>query len=576
MYSTMNLPQKDVAYNKMIIIFDFQCDASLPSGSFDAGGGNKYSKNLIALLISKNMPFLYFTSKRFANLETEIQIMQDCFFFRIDIDLFNFDNIDYYINNIDKIINFIDSKLQKFEGYSFVFHSIYWTSGKIAEYFANQYKTYFIHTVISNGISKKMKCGNNENLELRCKIEKHIFMMAKYIICSSQYESDDIKNLYNIPSEKIILSGRLIEKEYIYPYQNIEGYPRTYQFTNNFPMHYISYDENQVFSNVSEEWCQMKSYIYVGRIHINKGIIQIIQAWESLYKKLGESTPPLWIVGGTPWEISAFKQRYLDKKCIITYAEKARKLVWWGTLTSEGISTLMAKSLVLVMHSKYEAGGNVLLEAMAHALPVIATPFGYARDYIRHSENGYLVEYGDIAALSKYMEYFSKQPYLSNYMGRVAANDMKALCFGEKFKNIHLWAYGLEDYCQPQKHLDNIIPRDSIDTFTQKLKIPDIQYIYYIVNENTDFKIVDINCKGNIDTYYLWEIITSIGTIYFYYLYSVLNRECLKKSNDNYFISRLQRVAFLQNECKKNFNKIYYTNASEGHILIKKREKVIL
>ena len=36
----------------------------------------------------------------------------------------------------------------------------------------------------------------------------------------------------------------------------------------------------------------------------------------------------------------------------------------------------MSKSLVLITHSKYEAGGNVILEAMAHALPVIATPSG--------------------------------------------------------------------------------------------------------------------------------------------------------------------------------------------------------
>ena len=558
----------------MIVLIDLQCDASLPSGVHDAGGGNKYSRNLISLLLSNNIPFLYFTVKRFAELETEIRISKECYFYRIDMNGSSFNNPDRYEKSKRIIIDYIELNLQKFKTYSFIFHSMYWTSGEIAAHFANQYNTYFVHTVISNGLSKIAQCGSSKKNELRCIIEKRVYLAARYLICSSRSEADDINSLYEISSSKIVVSGRVIEKEYINPYQNIAGDPRTYFVTNNFPTHHISENGHQHLEKISEHWWYRKAYIYVGRIDENKGIIQIIQAWELLYKKLGESTPPLWIVGGSPCEISIFKKKHLNNLQSISIAEQSYKLVWWGTLAPEGISTLMSKSQVLIMHSKYEAGGNVLLEAMAHALPVIATPFGYAKDYIRHSENGYLVEYGNIIDLSKYMEYFYRQPYLSNYMGRIAANDISSLKFREQFNNQHLSVYGLSRFVQPSIPPIKVIPRDSIDTFTQRLIIPDVSYIYFIIKKSTNLNIKDIQIMGNIENYYLWKLITSSGIIYFYYLYSILNWECLEKDDKEYFISSYKRVNLLRHKCEKNSNKIFYYNASEGYIAVAKRERI--
>ena len=45
------------------------------------------------------------------------------------------------------------------------------------------------------------------------------------------------------------------------------------------------------------------------------------------------------------------------------------------------------------MHSKYEPGGRVSIEAMSAALPVIATPCGFAVDTIINWHTGFLVNW---------------------------------------------------------------------------------------------------------------------------------------------------------------------------------------
>lgn len=560
----------------MIVILDLHCDASLPLGAFDAGGGNKYSRNLISVLISKHIPILYFTINRGKNLEEKLQIADNSYFFRITVESFDFQNTNYTSEFKQKIIDYVKSVLKDFKEFMFVFHSIYWISGEIAEHLSYIYNSYFVHTIISNGMSKRVQGAGDDLIDNRCQIEKRIYDAARYIICSSTAEAEDINKYYNISPEKIVVSGRWIEKEYIYPYYNFMGKPRTYQFSTDFPVHYIEMDNKNLDESFFENWQPLKGYIYVGRIHVNKGITQIITAWKNLYQRFGEQTPPLWLVGGTPYEILDFKNEYLKDDPLIAIAENHYKLVWWGTLSAEGISTLMLKSLVLIMHSKYEAGGNVLLEAMAHAIPVIATPFGYARDYIRHSENGYLVKYDDVINLTKYMEYFMKQPYLSNYMGRIAENDIKELTTGNKFIEMHFNVYNLSYRHKTKKINKKVIPRDSIDTFFQTLVLPDNEYIYYLITQNTNFQVLDIYCKGNINTYYLWEIVTNTGTIYFYYLYTILNRKCIQEKCDNYFISKVQRITFLQKECLHSNNRIYYIDCSAGYIILDKKVNIYL
>lgn len=550
------------------------CDALLPSGYSTSGGGNKYSKNILSLLLSQNIPFIYFTEQKTYDLESFMQLAPNAYFYRINI-------ID---NNLKKeslkykenVISYITPILSKYSQYKFVFHSIYWYSGEIAEHFSNKYKSYFIHTVISNEKSKIAQNATDYNAEKRCEIEQYIFEQAKYIICSSASEAMDIEKYYHISREKLVITGRIIDKEFLNPYTDLYGNPRTNNLSIEIPVHYINETSHLQLDEILSDWTRLRAFLYVGRIHENKGIVQIISAWEHLYHKYNKLTPPLWIVGGSPQEIIAFRNDYIKDKPFLSKMESIYKLTWWGTLSPDSISALMGKSLVLVTHSKYEAGGNVILEAMAHSLPVIATPFGYGKDYIRHDENGYIVQYNDIHSLEKYMEYFIKQPYLTNYMGRIAAKNIREIICQWNFKEKHMKMYGLNSPNIIPNYVDYNIPKDSIDTYFNRLILPEEKYIYYLISTKTSHKIDKIHKKENLHNYILWEITVSDKIHYFYFLYSILNRLCLKENCEDYIITKYQRIEHIEEECLKEGIKIHFLDKYEGYAYLDNTVRNIL
>ena len=139
-----------------------------------------------------------------------------------------------------------------------------------------------------------------------------------------------------------------------------------------------------------------------------------------MYRKYGELCPALWIIGGNTYDIENIRSLLGISEDILCETENAGKLVWWGYLDENGISTLYTRALTLITHSLYEPGGRVAVEAMCEGIPVLATPNGFALDYIQDWKNGFLVPYGDIKTLAVRMEHFIKQPYLSDIMGKQA------------------------------------------------------------------------------------------------------------------------------------------------------------
>lgn len=550
------------------------CDAMLPSGYENSGGGNKYSRNIISMLISEKISFLYFTEQTDDTLETSGNLGTEAYFYRIRLQ--DSSTKKGTIAYFQKAIEIIESILHSYRTCEFVFHSIYWNSGIIAEYFSKKYTSYYIHTVISNEQSKIAQAANDINARKRCAIEQFTFEKARYIICSSESEAADIAKYYGINSDKIIVTGRFIEKEFLYPYQDIHGNPQINSLSTKTPIQYVKNAITETGRSTEHKWQSMNAFIYIGRIHKNKGISYIIEAWSCLYHKYKELVPPLWIVGGTPNEIDFFKEKFIKDKNTLQKTEQEYKLIWWGVCSPSGISTLMTRCHALIAHSKYEAGGNVILEAMAHSLPVIATPFGYARDYIRHGENGYLVPYKDIATLAKYMEHFIRQPYLSNYMGRIANNDLKEIISGWHFYDKHMKMYGYQGKSQQYFMEKDIVPPDSISTYFDPLIMPDKQFIYDLITLHTKHQIVSISGMENMHNYYLWEVVTTNCKFYFYYLYSILDRGCLIEKKEKYIITKRERIYRLKENCKTNDVAVFFIDAGNGMAYLEQRMEIDL
>jgi glycosyltransferase involved in cell wall biosynthesis len=73
---------------------------------------------------------------------------------------------------------------------------------------------------------------------------------------------------------------------------------------------------------------------------------------------------------------------------------------WDERLTQPEISTALDESTALVLPSRSEGMGRVLVEAFCRARPVVASRVGGIRDLVEDGRNGLLVEPGDTDALA--------------------------------------------------------------------------------------------------------------------------------------------------------------------------------
>lgn len=555
---------------KLIVLIDLHCDASMPSGSEEFGGGNMYTRNLLKGLLQVNEPFIYITRKKFDYLENKVSLSEKAAFFRIDLGNFSYNDKDLLQNYTNIAIEKINSILYKFKSnYEFVFHSFYWQSGIIALHLSNLYRTYYVHSVLSNAERKKIQGATGDIAKGRIKWEHQIFEGAKYIICSSNSEYSDLCSLYHIPKEKLFVTGRWIAETYCNPVYLANGNIRTQMLTPQFPSHYLhsTYGKSILYDSI---FWNSKSFIYFGRIHENKGVAQIIQAWSELYQIYKNEMPALWIVGGAPHQIAEFRSKSQLNTQTIEHAEQSGKIIWWGALTPEGISTLMLKSLAVIMHSRYEAGGITVMEAMCQCTPVIATPFGFAKDYIIEAENGFLVEFNDIVALSQTMRYFINQPFLSNYLGRKAKYTMSKVLKKWDFLSCHLKLYeiSISDTDRYKQFLPcEPIYKNSVDTFPYCFNEPEEAFICRFVKELTMEHVIAIEKNTNLEnTYIEWKIRTSKNYYYFYYLYPLLNEESIYSAKEPYVFTPYNRISMLLDNIS-DVSKVIYSDGDNGFIL---------
>jgi glycosyltransferase involved in cell wall biosynthesis len=82
----------------------------------------------------------------------------------------------------------------------------------------------------------------------------------------------------------------------------------------------------------------------------------------------------------------------------------AKRVRWLGALAPEGMSAVYQAADALVLPSRGETFGMVLIEALAHGKPVIATLCGGPEDIV-HAGNGLLVPVADAQALAAAMEH---------------------------------------------------------------------------------------------------------------------------------------------------------------------------
>lgn len=490
--------------SKHILIISLHADPMLPAGIGEYGGGHMYPYELLTGLSKEDFNVSLITRKCDSSLPNVDFINEFTTIYRIDYGNFNFrDKRDFYQLR-DVSFSLACGLLDQYHIKPDIIHSLYWNSGYLAMQLSKKLHIPYVHSPISVGaVIKKKKTKAIE--PHRLDTEQLVFENAAVIFSITESEKNDIISYYGIKKEKITIIGRPVAKEYLYPVHDDWGNVR------NENMQYISapFHSDEQPMQMDENWWEKKAFVYVGRIHHNKGIHHIINAWITLKKQYAEECPPLWIIGGTPTEINKF---HIEHNLHLNLYEKNGSIIWWGRLNAEGISSLYTRALTLVMHSKYEPGGRVSIEAMSAALPVIATPCGFAADTIIDWYTGFLVDYGNEQKLADRMSMFILQPYLTDSMGYNAKRVALNLTHKWNFMKHHINVYN-------SLISNGSLAHDEETDLRQNQRVWGIVHSYpaglpeisrkYLLQKLTEAGINDISKihKDNIDAtkYFIWH-----------------------------------------------------------------------
>ena len=135
--------------------------------------------------------------------------------------------------------------------------------------------------------------------------------------------------------------------------------------------------------------------LFVGFVNYMKGIDVLLQTMQLLREQ--GSNARLVLVGGAHYRNTLKQEREL--RTLATELRLEDRIQFAGRQPPEEVSRLMAESAVLVLPSRAESFGAVLVEALACGTPVVATRCGGPEDIVGE-EDGVLVPPGDPVALA--------------------------------------------------------------------------------------------------------------------------------------------------------------------------------
>jgi glycosyltransferase involved in cell wall biosynthesis len=131
--------------------------------------------------------------------------------------------------------------------------------------------------------------------------------------------------------------------------------------------------------------------VFVGTLDRTKGVDILLQAWRIISEKVPQAH--LALVGeGRSRPLLVAQARNLGLGDSIRFL---------GHQTSSQVKTVLDRSSLLVLPSRSEGMGRVILEAFARARPVVASRVGGIPDLVEDGSTGILVPPGDPGALAE-------------------------------------------------------------------------------------------------------------------------------------------------------------------------------
>jgi glycosyltransferase involved in cell wall biosynthesis len=176
-----------------------------------------------------------------------------------------------------------------------------------------------------------------------------------------------------------------------------------------------------------------QTIIYAGVLTPLKGIHHLIDAFGCIAAKFPSAQ--LLIVGKDENRTYA-----ADLKKQVAKLGLDGRVQFLGALPQSELAKRMAKASVLVLPSKSEGLGRVVIEAMATGTPVIGSRVGGIPELVEDGVNGFLVTPGDESALAEKMRWLLENTDEARAMGRrgrvFAERSFSTDCYLKAYKQI--------------------------------------------------------------------------------------------------------------------------------------------
>lgn len=177
--------------------------------------------------------------------------------------------------------------------------------------------------------------------------------------------------------------------------------------------------------------------LYVGRLHLVKGVDVLLRAMALLVKR--QPAPHLTLVGGNFYSRTSREVDYMHQVAGDLGLEK--HVDFSGPKPPAEVADLMRRSAVVVLPSRSETFGTVLIEALACGTPVVATQSGGPEEIVTN-DVGRLVPRENPSALADAIQEILDDPkkYSPEILREYALNNFSWELLAEKTFDLYMRA----------------------------------------------------------------------------------------------------------------------------------------
>jgi len=160
--------------------------------------------------------------------------------------------------------------------------------------------------------------------------------------------------------------------------------------------------------------------LYSGRLVERKGIRDLLAAIPYVLDRVPRTR---FVLAGGPPPFSGEEvaRQWLPPEC----GPYRDRIHFTGWLSPDALEEWYCVADVLVVPSRYEPFGMVVLEGMLYGLPVVAADVGGPREILEHGRTGFLFPPTDVRALGDAVLSLVTNPDLRRRMGAAAANEVR-------------------------------------------------------------------------------------------------------------------------------------------------------